>query len=306
MNTAEPAPSASFDLYDMVEVVPAPERSDAFVGDPVPGPYGRIFGGQLIGQAVMAATPTIENVSERVAHSLHAYFVRAGDSSCPVEYDVETIRDGRSFSVRSVRAHQKGRVLLTATMSFHRADSGLEHQSGLAGRYPAPEDLPEEDHGNEAPRPDDAGPGHRTSVELRRVPRTLDPEASAWRAGQALWLRARGAPTESPARRAVHSAALAMATDFTILESIIFGHGFTLSTPGLSVASLDHSIWWHAPANLDEWLLYVQESPWAGGERGLVFGRLYNRGGKLVASVTQEGMVRVPANEMAAKAQDAK
>lgn len=301
----EQASPPGINLYDMVQVDSEPECPNSFVGDPVPGPYGRIFGGQLIGQSVMAATATIETGSERVAHSLHAFFVRAGDSSRPIEYDVETIRDGRSFSVRSIRAHQEGRLLLTATMSFHGASPGLEHQTGLVGRYPAPEDLPDEEHSNEAPRPDADSPGHRTSVELRRVPKQLDPGAPARRAGQALWLRARGAGTERPARQATaHRAALAMATDFTILESIIFGHGLTLSTPGLSVASLDHSVWWHAPASLDDWMLYVQESPWAGGERGLVLGRFYNRGGDLLASVAQQGLVRVPADAIRAEAPD--
>lgn len=305
MITEKPA-SADPALYDMVRVTPAREGPDAFVGHPVPGAYGRIFGGQLIGQAVMAAAATLEDVSARAAHSLHAYFVRAGESSCPVEYVVETVRDGRSFSVRSIRAHQMGRVLLTATMSFNTANPGLEHQLELAGRYPDPEDLAEEETGHEASRLDDGEPGHRKSVEIRRVPGELDPAAPGRRAGQALWLRARDALTEVPARQsAVHSAALAMATDFTILESIIFGHGFTLSTPDLSVASLDHSIWWHAPANLDEWVLYVQESPWAGGQRGLAFGRFYSRRGDLLASVAQEGLVRVAGVAMGSGASDA-
>jgi acyl-CoA thioesterase-2 len=290
----EPMHPPGINMYDMVQVEADPERPNAFVGDAVPGPYGRIFGGQLIGQSVMAATATIENRSERVAHSLHAYFVRAGDSSRPVQYDVETIRDGRSFSVRSIRAYQGGRLLLTATMSFHGAYTGLEHQIGLAGRYPDPEDLPSEVQGKDAAKHDGASiPGHRTSVELRRVPRALDPGAPA---GQAVWLRARVGESERPTRQvSADRAALAMATDFTVLESVIIGHGFTLSTPGLSVASLDHSVWWHAPASLDEWVLYVQESPWAGGERGLVLGRLFNLGGDLLASVTQEGLVRVAA-----------
>jgi acyl-CoA thioesterase-2 len=290
-----PVKPAGLDLYGMVEVEPQPTQQDTFVGNPAPGSYGRIFGGQLIGQSVMAATATIETGSGRLAHSLHAYFVRAGDPSRSVEYNVERIRDGRSFSVRSVRAHQEGRLLLTATMSFHDANSGLEHQSGLVDGYPEPEDLPKEDQGQGALTPDVHRPGYRTSVEFRRVPEELDPEARAGRAGQALWLRASGAGPNRTARQAtLYSAAFAMATDFTLLESIILGHGLTLSTPGLSVASLDHSIWWHAPASLDEWVLYVQESPWAGAERGLVVGRFYNRGGKLLASVSQEGLVRVP------------
>lgn len=304
MNTGKPAPG-NMDLYDMVAVEREPTRPATFVGNLVPGPKGRVFGGQLIGQAVMAATATVESASERVAHSLHTYFVRAGDSSLPVHYDVETIRDGRSFSVRAIRANQKGRLLLTATMSFHATSAGLEHQTGISGRYPDPEGLPETTHRREAFGSDVGRLGHRDSVELRRVPRELDPGTSGDNARQSLWLRARGATVRPNRKDTVTNAALAMATDFTVLESVVFRHGLTLSTPGLSVASLDHSVWWHAPASLDEWLLYVQESPWAGGERGLVFGHLYSRRGQLVASISQEGLVRVTGREIMMKAQNA-
>ncbi|MFJ6078002.1 acyl-CoA thioesterase [Pseudarthrobacter sp. NPDC092419] len=290
----------------MVSVRREPDRPCTFVGNLVPGPKGRIFGGQLIGQAVMAASATVEDISERLAHSLHTYFVRAGDASLPIHYDVETIRDGRSFSVRGIRANQKGRLLLTATMSFHATRVGLEHQTRISGRYPDPEDLPNANQGRRTFGSDIDRFGHRDSVELRRVPSELDPGTSGDNARQSLWLRARGATARPNHTDAVSSAALAMATDFTVLESVIFRHGLTLSTPGLSLASLDHSMWWHAPAGLDEWLLYVQESPWAGGERGLVVGRLYNRGGELVASVAQEGMIRVPASEIVVKAHDAR
>ncbi|WP_167138551.1 acyl-CoA thioesterase domain-containing protein [Diaminobutyricimonas sp. TR449] len=280
------------DLSDLVVVRPVnPSGSAAatFAGTPIPGSSGRMFGGQLIGQAVMAASMSVHE-HERLAHSLHAYFVRAGRVDLPVSYDVEMVRDGRSFSVRTVRAHQDGRLLMTAGLSFHGPREGLSHQTTWSGGYPDPESL-SPDSSRASAQTRDGRPGHRSFVELRRVPQELTSEDST-RAGQAVWLRARLPHGERS--DAVNRATLAMATDFTLLESIVLGHDVTFETPGIAVASLDHAIWWHAPASFDDWILYEQESPWAGGERGLAHGRLYDRSGRLLASAAQEGLVRVP------------
>jgi acyl-CoA thioesterase-2 len=287
--SSHPLPDTAADLYDMVTVHRVACRApgiDSFTGHPVLGPSGRIFGGQLLGQAVSAATATTATDTGRVSHSMHAYFVRAGDAARPVVYDVERVRDGRSFSVRSVRAHQDDRLLFTTTLSFHEPGPGFSHQVESTVKYPDPDSVPLDDDSLATPRS-----GHRSAVELRRVPRNLDPEAAAGRSGPAVWFRA--ASPGSPVTEAASRAALALATDFTILEAVVDRHGLTFSTPGLTVVSLDHALWWHAPANLDDWVLYVQESPWAGGERGLVSGRLYDRGGRLVASVAQEGLFRL-------------
>ncbi|WP_157157342.1 acyl-CoA thioesterase II [Diaminobutyricimonas sp. LJ205] len=283
---------ADLDLYDLVAVRPVNpggSANESFVGTPVPGWYGRLFGGQLIGQAVTAASMSLLG-QERLAHSLHAYFVRAGRADTPVSYDVETVRDGRSFSVRTVRANQDGRLLMTVGLSFQDPKEGLRHQTVSVGDYADPDSLPPDDGIHIPAAIGDGGRGHRSFVELRRVPQDPDP-GNGGRARQAVWLRARLPLGERS--EAVNRATLAMATDFTVLESILRGHDLTFAAPGLSVASLDHAVWWHAPASLDDWILYEQESPWAGGERGLVHGRVFDRAGGLLASVTQEGLVRL-------------
>ena len=289
MRTILPDAAADVNLYGMVRVDRA-DGNDRFVGDLVSGPFGRIFGGQLVGQAVTAATATTTPYSERQAHSIHAYFLRKGDAASPVNYEVDSVRDGRSFSVRSVRAFQGDRVLLTATMSFHDAHDGLTHQANRAADYPDPDSLPPDNRILDVPT-NSAHPGHRSAVELRRIPTELYPPAQGSPPGQAVWIRSR---TQMGAHsRAFDPAVLALSTDFTVLESIVYGHGLTFATPGLSIASLDHAVWWHAPGNMSDWLLYIQSSPWAGGERGLVTGRIYDRSGKLLASVAQEGLIRL-------------
>jgi len=292
------------DLYDMVAVerVPAIESSpDVFRGLPAAGPYGRVFGGQLVGQAVSAATEAVERVAPgRTAHSLHASFLSAGDCEAPIDYDVSVVRDGRSFSVRSVRATQGERLLMTATLSFQLPTVGLENEVALPSGYPDPDSLTGGDGELGAPTPSGPRPSHRTSVEIRRVPRALDPMSEKVQAGQAVWLRA--AAPRSGVAESVGCAVLAMAADFTVLESAVKGHGLTFASDGLSVASLDHSVWWHAPAALDDWVLYVQENPWSGGERALITGRIYDRAGRLLASMAQEGLLRVAQPAQAGRA----
>lgn len=264
---------------------------DIFVGPSQWMPHGRVYGGQVLAQCVVAATKTMSD--DRHIHSLHGYFLRPGDIELPITFSVDRLRDGRSFSTRRVQAFQKGEPIFSMIASFQTLDDGLDHQIEMPSDLPAPETLPSAadlvgavDHPRAQfwakARPFDmrhVGSPIYFSVEGAQVPH------------QAVWVRAL-APL--PNDQSLHTAALAYVSDYTILESIYRRHGIAWSHPGLSSASLDHAMWFHRPARVDEWLLYVQESPSAQGGRGLALGRIYTRDGLLVATVTQEGMVRVP------------
>lgn len=283
----------STSLYDLLTVQSLPHDPDVFVGNAVLGRYGKIFGGQLLGQSVMTASATVD--SRRVAHSMHATFVQAGDPAVPVYYRVERIRDGRSISLRTIRAWQGDRLIMTATMSFHEPGSGLDHSISHNDRYPIPGDLEIRASSPERADPAVENLAHRAYIELVPVPEDVRRHPTG-DFGQAVWLRARQVTNAPPARHAAaHRAALALASDFTLLEPVIQHHDLSLSTPDVAVASLDHSLWWHTEGCLDDWILYVQESPWAGRGRGFACGRLFDRNGLLLASVAQEGLVRVPA-----------
>ncbi|MEY3538326.1 MAG: hypothetical protein RL645_1140 [Actinomycetota bacterium] len=264
---------------------------DIFVGPSQWMPHGRVYGGQVLAQCVVAATKTMSD--DRHIHSLHGYFLRPGDIELPITFSVDRLRDGRSFSTRRVQAFQKGEPIFSMIASFQTLDDGLDHQIEMPSDLPAPETLPSAadlvgavDHPRAQfwakARPFDmrhVGSPIYFSVEGAQVPH------------QAVWVRAL-APL--PNDQSLHTAALAYVSDYTILESIYRRHGIAWSHPGLSSASLDHAMWFHRPARVDEWLLYVQESPSAQGGRGLALGRIYTRDGLLVATVAQEGMVRVP------------
>lgn len=278
-------------LVEMVAVDAVGAGLSAFRGVAVPGPYGRIFGGQLIGQAAAAATAAVAAAAPgRTAHSMHATFLSAGDHHQPIDYDVSVLRDGRTFSVRSVRARQGERMLLSATVSFQVPAEGPGHETPSVAGYPDPDRLSPE-HGDFSVGRLGAVANHRAAADIRRIPAELDPRDPVTRTGQAVWLRAAGGP--HPASPGTNRAVLALATDFTLLESVVQRHDLTFATPGLSVASLDHSVWWHAAASLDDWVLYVQESPWSGGERGLATGSVYAQDGRLLATVAQEGLMRI-------------
>ncbi|AMM20005.1 hypothetical protein AX769_07305 [Frondihabitans sp. PAMC 28766] len=252
----------------------------AFEGASYPGRGGRLFGGQILGQAVVAATASVP--VERSVHSVHAYFLAVGDSRRSVLYRVETLRDGGSFSSRRVTALQGDDIIFTMEASFQAPASGVDHQSALVGDFPDPESLP-----RDLSDGDGVAMSHRSIFDIRRVP--SGPSSSAT-TGQAVWLRA---PSPLAAAAPVHRAALAFGSDFTLMELPVRRHGMTFDEPRLRVASLDHSMWWHADAPVDDWLLYVQENPWAGSGRALVSGSLYDRSRRLVATIVQEGMVRL-------------
>ncbi len=251
-----------------------------------------VFGGQVLGQALSAAQATM--TAPRDAHSLHAYFLRAGDIEHPIVYDVDRTRDGGSFSVRRVTAIQHGQVIFFCAASFQEREEGVEHQLSMP----------------EVPKPEDIDPAHAVPQEVLaklpiKIQRWLDrtgpfefrhvyprdelkpPKRPPF---QQVWFRLSEPVGDAPE---LHRALLAYASDFQLLGTATFPHGISYYQPNVQMASLDHALWFHRPFRADEWLLYSIDSPSAQGARGLARGQIFDRDGKLVASTAQEGMIRV-------------
>ncbi len=253
-----------------------------------------VFGGQVLGQSLSAAQATIDAEHPRDAHSLHAYFLRAGDIEAPIIYQVDRTRDGGSFSVRRVTAIQHGQVIFFAAASFHKQEEGVTHQLSMP-EVPRPDDLPNAEavpDGVLATLPtkvqrwlDRAGP-----FEFRHVyPRDeLNPPKRP--PYQQVWFRLAERIGDAPE---LHRAMLAYASDFHLLGTANFPHGISYYQPGVQMASLDHALWFHRPFRADDWLLYSIDSPSAQDARGLARGQIFDAQGRLVASTAQEGMVRV-------------
>lgn len=252
----------------------------------------RAFGGQVLAQALTAAQHTLQG--EQTVHSLHAYFLRPGRTDSPIIYDVELLRDGRSFATRRVLARQGGSVIFTVSASFHVAEPGLEHQDPFPGDVPAPEDCPRLSEALAAQS------GRRAAVweaewgalDVRyagdsRRGGVLD--ATEHPARARVWIKVAGELPDGPA---LHQAALAYASDLTLLAVSVVPHPVVFGGPGLQAASIDHSMWFHRPFRADQWLLYDQVSPSARSSLGLSTGRLY-QDRALVATVAQEGLIRV-------------
>ena len=265
---------------------------DIFTGVSQSMPLGRVYGGQVLAQSIVAAERTIPD--GRSVHSMHGYFLRPGDASKGITFSVDRIHDGRSFSTRRTQAFQEGVPIFSMIASFQDEDPGIEHQAEMPAGLPAPEDLPDlEDH-LAGLHPMSKRLFTDRPLDVRHIPSPIYLSVQGEHVPrQAVWMRTRRAIPDDPA---THRAALAYLSDLTIQESILRAHGVAWATPGLKVASLDHAMWWHRPGRVDEWMLYVQESPSARGGRGLATGRIYSRDGMLVASVAQEIMVRVPAH----------
>lgn len=266
-------------------------REDIFIGPSQWMPHGRVYGGQVLAQSLVAATRTVD--ASRVSHSLHGYFLRAGDITLPITFSVDRLRDGRSFSTRRVQAYQNGEPIFSMIASFQEIDPGLQHFEVMPSGITHPEQLPSAaELMGDNPHPVAQYWSKARPFDLRHVEKpiyfSVDGEKVA---KQAVWLKALGELTVDVN---LHQAALAYLSDYTILESIYRRHGIAWAHPGLKSASLDHAMWFHRPAKVDEWLLYVQNSPSAQGGRGLAMGHIYTREGVLVATVAQEGMVRVP------------
>ena len=252
----------------------------------------RVFGGQVLAQALVAARRTVDD--DRVAHSLHGYFILPGDLNHPIVYFVDRLRDGRSFATRRVTAIQHGRAIFNLSASFQVEEEGPEHQLE-APEAPDPETLtPELERIRAA--------ASRIPPELRDVLtqerpidfRVVDPvdlfDPRPEPARRLMWFRARGS---MPDDLLVHQAVLAYASDYGLLATALQPHGLTIRTPGVQVASLDHALWFHRSFRVDEWMLYVMDSPAAAGARAFTRGSIYPREGLLVASSAQEGLTRV-------------
>lgn len=254
--------------------------------------WQRIYGGQVLGQALAAAVQTVE--PERAIHSLHGYFLLAGDPAREIVYEVERIRDGGSFATRRVKAIQHGRAIFTMNASFHRQEEGLSHQSAMPAA-PQPEDLPSacalvSDLLGDLPEAMRRYWQRERPIEMRIVDpsRYLSREPKS--PEQMIWLRASGA---LPDDARVHQAVLAYASDFTLLDTALIAHGKLLFDNDIQLASLDHAMWFHQPFRADDWLLYVQDSPSASGARGFCRGQVFARDGRLIASTAQEGLMRL-------------
>jgi acyl-CoA thioesterase-2 len=264
---------------------------DIFTGPSQWMPMGRVFGGQVLAQSLMAAMRTV--ASDRIVHSMHGYFLRPGDVNLPITFSVDRIHDGRSFGTRRTQAYQNGQPILSMIASFQDGGPGLEHQVEMPSDLPDPESLPSAAELLAAVKhPVARSWASERPFDMRHIPSPIYLGVEGEHvAHQAVWLKAIG---QLPDDENLHRAALAYASDYSILEPILRRHGVPWAMPGIKVASLDHAMWWHRFSRVDEWLLYVQESPSASGGRGLSQGRIFNRGGLLVASVAQEGMVRIP------------
>jgi acyl-CoA thioesterase-2 len=255
--------------------------------------WGRVFGGQVLGQALSAAVQTVP--ATRKVHSLHSYFLRPGDVNKPIVYEVDRIRDGGSFTTRRVVAIQSGVAIFNMQASFHADEVGFDHQDVMP-EVPPPDGLKSErerlelrtKHWSEAMR---ARVLSERPFELRPVDPNDDPFVTTPRPPKrAIWLRA---VDRLAVEEALHGCLLAYVSDFSFVSTALLPHGVNwMSTPGLQIASLDHIMWFHRPFRVDEWLLYDIESPSARGARGLVRGRVFTQDGRLVATTAQEGLLR--------------
>ncbi|MCF6751239.1 MULTISPECIES: acyl-CoA thioesterase II [Stutzerimonas stutzeri group] len=254
--------------------------------------FPQLFGGQVLGQVISAASQTVD--AARHVHSLHGYFLRPGDSHQPVVYDVDRVRDGGSFSTRRVSAIQKGQTIFTGIASFQADENGYEHQLAMPD-VAGPDELPSEwdllhklsplvpervMEKLRRPKPIEIRP---VTVQDPANPQPIEPVRH-------LWFRADGT---LPANPALHKYLLAYASDFSFIGTALQPHGVSSWSKFIQLASLDHAIWFHREVKIDDWLLYSIDSPWAGNARGFARGSIFNRQGQLVASVAQEGLIRV-------------
>ncbi|MFY8095852.1 MAG: acyl-CoA thioesterase [Niveispirillum sp.] len=257
------------------------------------GGRGRVFGGQVVAQALAAAIRSVDG--GRIAHSLHAYFMRGGDEDYPIDLRVHRDFDGRSFATRRVEAIQGGEPILTLSASFQRPEEGLAHADYRMPAVPMPEDLPPESEVvksfiDRLPAPSQAFLKRRRSVELRHVNRVDPTDGLPHDAVQHVWFRVVASMPDLPD---LHRVALAYMSDMVLLGSSLLPHGINWMAGTAKGASLDHAVWFHEPDfRVDDWLLYSTHSPWTGGGRGLNQGRIFDRQGRLVASTAQEGVIR--------------
>jgi len=279
------------DFVRLMDLEPAGE--DRWIGHSPDNGWKRVFGGQVVAQALVAAQRT---VPDRAPHSLHANFLLGGDPGEPIRFEVERIRDGRSFTTRRVVASQRGEAIFAMSVSFHIEEDGLDHYIS-APQAAAPEDTPDPLQmaalAGEKVREQVAdflariAPIEFRPLDYRRYTKLA--AGDALEAKQMHWLRIGVGLPDDPA---IHRVALAYLSDLTLLDAALVRHGHSMAGGKFQLASLDHALWFHRPARADDWLLYAQDSPSAEGGRGLTRGLLYDRTGRLVASVAQEGLIR--------------
>ena len=247
----------------------------------------RVFGGQVAGQALVAASRTVEGMG---VHSLHAYFLRPGDPSVPILFEVDRLHDGRSFTTRRVVAIQHGKAIFNLSASFHVHEDGFDHQDPMPADVPEPESLPDFKT-RWAPWADKLGDWYELPrpIDMRYVDWTPPDRKEPLPPRQRVWLRADGALPDDPV---LHTCVLTYASDMTLLDTTLLPHGGTYMSDGIQMASLDHAMWFHRPFRADGWLLYDQDTPSASDARGLARGIVYAEDGSLVASVVQEGLIR--------------
>jgi acyl-CoA thioesterase-2 len=289
----QPAVDDLVELLDLEEI-----EVNIFRGVSAAVTRQRVFGGQVAGQALVAAVRTVDPPGEGddpdtawPVHSLHAYFLRPGDTSVPILYEVDRIRDGRSFITRRVVAIQHGKAIFNLAASFHRPESGFDHQLPMPTDVPDPEDLPDFKERME--------PWKEVLGDEYERDRAIDTRYVDWAPGdrktslpphQRVWLRADGTlPDDS----VLHACVLTYASDMTLLDTSTLPHALGAIEENLFMASLDHAMWFHRPFRADDWLLYVQDSPTASDALGLARGLIFTRSGELAVSVVQEGLLRV-------------
>jgi acyl-CoA thioesterase II len=276
------------DLLSLLDLEPL--EVNLFRGRSPQSGWQRVFGGQVIGQALVAAVRTVEN---RPPHSMHGYFMLPGDPKVPIIYEVDRIRDGKSFTTRRVVAIQHGQAIFTAAISFHTDEPGMSHQAKMPD-VPPPEKLPSEADIKAKALPMMPDPVRRyfereRPIELRPVEYMRYLGGKSEDARFHVWIRATGKLPDDPA---IHHCVLAYASDMALLDSALIPHGRTVFEKSIMAASLDHALWFHRPFRADDWLLYAQDSPNLSGARGFSRGLIFTRDGTLVASVAQEGLLR--------------
>jgi len=283
--------SAIQDVLDILDLEPL--EVNLFRGRSPQSKWQRVYGGQVIGQALVAACRTVAEVAQRPPHSLHAYFLLGGDPKVPIIYEVDRIRDGRSFTTRRVTAIQHGAAIFSMEVSFHGVEEGLSHQFAMPD-VPKPDTLPSESEIRQrmmAKLPDPVRSYYQRErpIEMRAVEygRYLGEKVEGDRFH--VWIRATGSLPDEPA---IHQCVLAYASDMTLLGAALIPHGRNIFSNEIMAASLDHALWFHRPFRADEWLLYVQDSPNLSGARGFARGLIFASDGTLVASVAQEGLLR--------------
>ena len=253
--------------------------------------YRALFGGQVLGQALAAAQLTLPEA--RITHSFHSYFLLPGDANQPVVFDVENVRDGRSFSSRRVKAIQNGKNIFYMTASFQTPERGLEHQHADMPNVPPPEDIESDINvfGNTKDMPERMceSIGYHKPIDMRTVDFVDPAKAIVQEPKRYIWMKAQELLSGDIN---LNQVMLAYASDYHFLTTALHPHGVSIRDNNLRMATIDHSMWFHHPFDFDDWLLYCAESPFSGGARGLVRGQFFNRKGQLVASTMQEGLMR--------------